>query len=423
MEKAFRNSITRQLPHLPMLASQVYSCRNLTGCRGQNEVCKWRCFLKHGVSCLELTIVCLKKFSLGKIFMLMRSSQNMLCAILFTLSFALVPAIGDQIQAPILLEKSDYTESWDQQFLFENNTVISSQFLIVNLPFSKFHGMMVATLKEPQKAVVVIKNGRRRSGWNFSAEERKLTIFQHQLSGASPGYLMRLHNTTAEVDLLFTTPAQAISLVEGGGKLGLPKITLYAPPARAFARWRPGPEIDGPGEDGEWNQIGDGFGYGLHIVQTKPMNATIKRWRRFTGDRAENGYRPVLHVIDTPKGKREMVMLLFPPFGKPARFNVTEFAVAADEKSWHFEAHNGDNTLSGTIALTAFLENFTLKDQLNGIEKLAAGSLADVSHDHHAATYKLSLNEQGITTILEGRAMAEDVRMGKAKPKRRRTRR
>ncbi len=355
--------------------------------------------------------------------MVMWTRQNLLCVFLSLAVFVSNPVVGGQIPAPALLKNSKYSESWDQQFLFENNTVISSQFLIVNMPFSKFHGMMVATVKEPQKSTVVIKNGRRRSGWNFSGEDQKLTIFQHELSASTPGFLMQLHNTAAEVDLLFTTPAQAIPLVDAGGKLGLPQITLYAPPARAYARWRAGPEIGGLGPEGEWSTIGHGFGYGLHTVHTKPMNATIKRWRRFTGDRTSDGYWPLFHVIETPGGDRKIIMILTTPLGVSTRFDVTDFTASEGDKNWRIKAHAGENQLTGTITLSHQLERFRLKDQLNGLEKLAAGSLADISRTHYEATYRFSLTKKGVTKLFEGRAMAEDIQMGAVKAKRRRARR
>ena len=117
-----------------------------------------------------------------------------LIAALLSIAYAVpqVAAAGPLV-APSLSDERDYSEYWEQQFLFDNNTLATSQFLIANLPFSKHHGMMVATLKEPDKDVVVIKNGRKRSGWAFEATEPKMTIFQHQLSGSSPDFNLQLH--------------------------------------------------------------------------------------------------------------------------------------------------------------------------------------------------------------------------------------
>jgi len=325
--------------------------------------------------------------------------------------------------APSLSNDSDYSEYWEQQFLFDNNTVATSQFLIANLPFSRHHGMMVATLKEADADTVIIKNGRKRSGWNFSADQPQLSIFQHNLSGDTPGFQLRLHNTAAELDVDFTAGGKAVTLVGAGNKLGLPEVNLYAPSARAIGRWRDGPEIGGLGPDGAWQPIGDGFGYGLHVVQNKAPNAAMKRWWRFTAGGSNGRYEPVLHAFETPKGGLHFAMLLFSASTDPIRFDVNDFQISEDGKSWKINATAGTKTLTGTMMLGNLLESFNLKDQLNGLEKLAAGSMADVSRLRYAATYRLELNERETITILDGMALAEDIQMGAQKAKRRRSRR
>jgi len=326
------------------------------------------------------------------------------------------------ITAPLLSDNRDYSEYWEQQFLFDNKTLATSQFLIANLPFSKHHGMQVATLKQPRKDAVVIKNGRKRSGWNFSASEPMLTIFQHKLSGGTPDFSLQLHNTAAELDVSFAAPAGALPVVAAGNKLGLPQITLYAPTARAEARWRGGPEIGGPGPDGPWHEIGAGFGYGLHVVQQKVPNTVLSRWWRFTGAPSKAAVNPVLHAFETPKGKRYYALYLLADDGTSIRFDVNEFK-AEDNREWQLKAKADGKTLAGSITLSDKLETFNLKDQLNALEALAAGSVADVTRLRYAAVYKFELVENSTKTTLEGTALAEDILMGEIKEKRRRKRR
>lgn len=333
-----------------------------------------------------------------------------------------VSAFGP-ITAPTLSDDSDYSEYWEQQFLFDNKTTATSQFLIANLPFSRHHGMMVATLKAPGEDVVVIKNGRKRSGWNFEADAQKLAIFQHELSSNAPGFKLQLHNTAAELDVSLSSPKGAIPIVEKNNKLGLPEVTLYAPTSRAFGRWRDGPEIGGPGPDGEWHEIGQGFGYGLHVVQKKVPNTVMKRWRRFTGAQEGGTYEPIFHAFETPKGDMHYALILISPSGKPMQFDVGEFNAGSNEKEWKVKAKSGTAVLAGTLKLSDLLETFNLKDQLNGIEKLAAGSMADVTRFRYAASYALVLSEDGVDTSLSGNAFAEDIQMGEVKAKRRRSRR
>jgi len=332
-------------------------------------------------------------------------------------------SIAAPLVSPSLSNESDYSEYWEQQFLFENNTVATSQFLIANLPFSKHHGMMVATLKEPGKEAVIIKNGRKRSGWNFAGDKPQLSIFQHRLSGSTPSFKLQLHNTAAELDVDFSAKDDAIALVKPDNKVGLPAVTLYAPSATAEARWRDGPEIGGPGPDGDWHQIGVGRGYGIHVVQHKAPNAMMKRWRRFTSINSDGPQEPLLHAFETPNGKTHFALLLVSNAGKPARFDVENFSFSEDGKSWRVTGQSGDAILSGEMHIGGLLESFNLKDQLNGLEKLAAGSMADVNRLRYAATYKFTLTEGEQETILEGRALAEDIQMGKVKAKRRRSRR
>jgi len=327
------------------------------------------------------------------------------------------------LEAPSLSNASDYSEYWEQQFLFENNTVATSQFLIANLPFSKHHGMMVATLKEPGKEAVIIKNGRKRSGWNFADEKPQLSIFQHQLSGSTPSFKLQLHNTAAELDVEFNAKSDEISLVAADNKIGLPAVTLYAPSATAQARWRDGPEIGGPGPDGTWHEIGAGRGYGLHVVQNKAPNATMKRWRRFTSINSSGLQEPLLHAFETPGGETHFALLLVSKAGKPARFDVNNFSFSDDGKRWSIEGRSGDVKLSGEMEIGGLLEAFNLKDQLNGLEKLAAGSMADVNRLRYAATYEFTLTNGTQKTVLKGQALAEDIQMGKIKTKRRRSRR
>ena len=332
-------------------------------------------------------------------------------------------AAAAPLEAPSLSNQSDYSEYWEQQFLFDNNTVATSQFLIANLPFSKHHGMMVATLKEPGKEAVIIKNGRKRSGWNFADEEPQLSIFQHQLSGSTPSFKLQLHNTAAELDVNFSAKDDAIALVAADNKLGLPTVTLYAPSATAQARWRDGPEIGGPGPDGAWREIGAGRGYGIHVVQTKAPNAMMKRWRRFTSINSNGSQEPLLHAFETPDGETHFALLLVSKAGAPSRFDVEDFSFSEDGKSWHVKGYSGDRKLSGEMELGGLLETFNLKDQLNGLEKLAAGSMADVNRLRYTATYEFTITEGEQKTVLRGKALAEDIQMGKVKAKRRRTRR
>lgn len=344
------------------------------------------------------------------------------------------------IKAPILSSKGTYSEYYEQQFLFDTDAVATSQFLIANLPFSKHHGMQVATLKEPNGETIVVKNGRKKSGWNHQISApgeapilngpppsagSALSIFQHRLWGAAPKYQLRLHNTAAELDVDFTAAAPAIPIVSEGNPLNLPTVTLYAPTASADGRWRPGPEIDGPGPDGPWHALGGGFGYGLHVVQSVAPNKVLKRWQRVVARPQADAATPIFHGFETPNGETHFVLYLLSPSGALTKLDVTGFEGLPDSNQWQLTASASGLSLTGTVELGSQIEQFNLKDQLNALEKVAAGSMVDVNRLRYAARYELTLVEDGVTTPLSGRAIAEDIQMGKskAKRKRRRTRR
>jgi len=350
-------------------------------------------------------------------------SQRVTTIIFLLLAGLSQAAAAGSVFVPSLSNERDYSEYWEQQFLFGDQTIATSQFLIANLPFSKHHGMMVATLKQRGEDTVVIKNGRKRSGWHFEQEEPQLNIYQHKLSATTPGFKLQLHNNSAELDVDFAARSDAISIVQAGNKLGLPEVTLYAPTAEAVGRWRDGPGIGGPGPDGAWHDMGNGFGYGLHVVQQKVPNAVLKRWRRFTGSAATGQYAPILHAFETPKGNTHFALILLSDGAAPIRFEVGGFDADSDGKTWQVKGKADGKILSGTITLADQLETFNLKDQLNSLERLAAGSMADVSRFRYSGTYAFLLQEDGKETELSGRALAEDIHMGEIKAKRRRSRR
>ncbi len=320
--------------------------------------------------------------------------------------------------APVLSDERDYAEYWEQQFYFETGALLTSQFLITNLPISKHHGLMIASLKLPGEPAVIIKNGRGRDGWTFSGDAPNLAIFQHELEGAHPGYKLRLHNTAAEVDVLFNAKHDLIELLPKDNELNLPEITLYAPIVRSFARWRAGPEIGGQGPGGEWQPLGHGKGYGLHVIQRVPLARTLRRWVRATPIESEGEFAPLIHHFETPSGATQTEVILIPRFGASEKLgNVAVRLNGAGELV--FDGRKA----SGTITTDIELETFLIKDQLSGVEKLVAGSLADISRFRRLAKYKMIVEVDNVTHLISGTALLEEILIGKERRNRRRIRR
>lgn len=323
------------------------------------------------------------------------------------------------VQPPKLSESRDYAEYWEQQFYFETGSLLTSQFLITNLPISKHHGLMIASLKLPGEPAVVIKNGRSRDGWNFDGGIPQLTIFQHELKGRPPGYMLQLHNTTAEVDALFNPKLDPIVLVEEDNDMNLPTISLYAPDVRAFARWRPGPEIGGQGPDGDWLALGHGTGYALHVRQDVPLGRVLRRWIRVTPIDNNGPFTLILHHFATPSERTRTEAILVPRFGKPARLEGVGLEGLVAEGRLKI---NGSG-FQGAITPEEELETFLIADQLNGFEKLVAGSLANISRYRWLASYELEGTLHGRPYSLAGTAILEEILVGEEKKNRRRRRR
>ncbi len=343
-----------------------------------------------------------------------------------TSSHTIEPCLAEKegIKAPKLQTNSGYSEYWEQQFLFENDVLLTSQFLVANLPFSKHHGMVVSTLKQPDADTIVIKNGRKRSGWNYENTEngKNLSIFQHSISMDGKGYLLRLHNTAAEVDVLFEPLSEPIEILSPDNAYKLPQITQYAPYAQAHARWRAGPEIGGQGENSDWTELGNGAGYGIHVIQRENPNKVLKKWARLSPVSTDNNFAPLLHEFVTLKDMKVPVFILHGHAGNIIKFKDVKLN-RENSQIWSLSARYKDQTISGTISLGAKLEEFNLKNELNALEKIAAGSLADIQRTRYKASYAFKYVDGDETYSLSGKAIAEDIVLKAEKKKKKRVRR
>jgi len=329
------------------------------------------------------------------------------------------------IKEPSLSDRRGYNEYWEHQFLFEDGTFATSQFLIVNFPLSKHHGLQIATLEGPavsdRNGRIIVKNGRSRSGWHYSGADPALNIFQHRLSGRSPGFLLELWNTAAEIDILFTSGDDAVTLVPKDNELGLPAVSLYAPGSRSFGRWRPGPEIGGVGTEGAWRPLGHGHGYGLHVVDDRGVDQSVRRWRRITALSGSGGMLPIIHEFTTPSGNMYTVGVLSGGFG--AQPLLERLEITGDGQQLQVHSQSQGEKLSGTVTLTDPLEDLIVSDLLSGVEQLAAGSLATIKRYRHRARYDLTFEANGATQHLRGEALFETIEVGGKEKRNRRLRR
>lgn len=339
----------------------------------------------------------------------------------------------DAISAPRLSESSNYSEFWEAQFLFESGAYSASEFLITSFPLSKHHGLMISTLKPPQGTnafgkQIIVKNGRKRSGWHYDNNAGALYIYQHELSGRRPEYLLRLNNTAAEVDIAFKSDLRPIPIIPSGAANGLPEVTLIAPVACALGRWRAGPEIGGKGRAAPWQELGYGVGYALHIVQDRDLSESLVRWQRFSAIPAfrTNGAgghaMPFLHVFTRPDNTVKAVLVLLAPSGEQVRFEDIKLEQVGDA-SWRLAAKSDGATVKGMIDTAAPIDKFVLKDHLNGIERMMAGALSTIERSRNQMNYRLEISQAGSAATIAGTMIYEDITLEAKKERPRRMRR
>ena len=335
-----------------------------------------------------------------------------------------VPLQADDF-TPTLSKGSGYNEYWEQQFLFDGDILLTSQFLITNIPLSRNHGIMLASIKEPNAPSLLIKNGRSRSGWSHNAEIPLLAIFQHELKGPFPNYQLTLDNTAAQAIVDFKTLANPIELMASDNPDNLPAITLYIPAAVATGKWRKGPANRAGDSYGDWHQLTNGSGYALHARQTAESSTSLSRWIRLNGlvQRA-NERVPILHQFHKRDGSKHTILLILKNGEIEARFEGVELKDSSSSDTLVIRAMDSEWQIKGTIIKRKLLEEFNIEDHLNGVEKLVAGPTVKVERQRFVTSYNISIaSEQGVE-LLSGDALMEDIILPQPKQsKRRRVRR
>lgn len=334
--------------------------------------------------------------------------------------------------APQLLEQGEYSEYWEQFLVFEDGTILSSQFLIANFPFSRHRGIMVSSLLLPDGERLVIKNGRSRKGWVFAPDGSAISIYQNVLAATDSGFRLKLHNTLAELELQVASVAQPWKAprLHSQRSSGWLDFDLYAPQATAQGRWRPGPEI-GADPLGPWQPLEGGRGMGLHLVLTAGLPDLMQSWLRVTalGSLDDPGF--FLSNVTRPDGQHQNVLLLMRPGQENLEFTGLSVEILETQriedadlpKLLRLKAQNGAYGLEGTIRLDRFLEYFNFLDHLNSIERILATSMPPVRRLRFLATYEMVLTGPGTPFALSGKAFGEQTAVGTPDDKSRKRRR
>lgn len=331
---------------------------------------------------------------------------------------------------PALLDDDNYSEFWQQVFLFEDGTFVTSEFLILNLGFSTHHGIMLSTLVRPNGDRYIIKNGRTRSGWNYQSDPFSIQIYQHSLASSPEGLVLNLHNSTAQVNLNLTTVAQPWDAVRyEAGRNGWQEVTFYAPALLAEGYWTPGPASGLDETDQIPIELKGGYGYGVHSIQSAKLHEIMSSWLKVFAYGNENQARPFINSIVRQDGIEENTMTLYQGGLADQTFENIEMHIVDTQEIEgtlvpyviEVTASDGATSLSGTLQLSEILETFVLNDHLNMLERAAARSEPKLKRYRFRAEYDFVIVGNDTTVEITGNALSEyiDVVPPQAAPRRR----
>ena len=320
---------------------------------------------------------------------------------------------------PALLDTKNYSEFWQQVFLFEDGTFITSEFLVANFGFSTHHGILLSTLVRPNGDRYIIKNGRTRSGWNFKADPFSINIYQHSLIKDQGGYDLTLDNTMAQVNLNLTSQAEPWSAerLMGKKKKIWQDVDFFAPALLAEGYWTPGPETELK-EDYETRfELKGGVGFAMHGVQSENLHELMSSWLKLFGFGKTGKAKPFLSsVMNINDGQENSFMMSWDGLENEAFKNITIKTIKTqtiDEtevpKIIEIEANAGDKTLKGTIQLNKILETFVLNNHLNALEKVSASSQPKLKRFRFQADYSFLIEKMGEKSNIEGQALGEYI--------------
>lgn len=309
---------------------------------------------------------------------------------------------------PLLLGSKNYTEYWDQYFIFEDGTLLTTQFLVGTFPFMKHKGILLSTLVKPDGTRYVIKNGRKRKDWSFDEDKLDLRIYQHRLAREGDKYILNLHNSVGEVRLDFTSPPgfdlPALSPKKGRHML----VNVYAPQITASGQWRPGPADNAP-----WQPLVGGQGFGMHVLLDSAIDNFMEGWIRVFGMGRE---KIILSTIIRPDGKYDTVLKLYQGDQLIHDFKNVDLEIsemAKDKKMGDYprrltlHAKDAGATLEGSISFTKKLDHFRLSDHLSTIERMLSKIFPSLIRYRYLADYNIVYKDAAGEKQITGKALGE----------------
>jgi len=322
---------------------------------------------------------------------------------------------------PTLSGKSKYNEYWEQYFIFEDGTLITSQFLVINFPFNKHRGIMLSNVVRPDGTTYIIKNGRKKGEWSTNPDKldfRFSRSVDHYLRGTAPNYEMRLKNTTGQADLKMTSVLEPIDLgTYPGRKKSNMSSTIYAPHFEATGTFKPGPEVV-PNDDAPMIDLGNAQGFGMHVRSDGQMDYLVDDWLRVFGLTDKNNPdapQMILSSISRPKGQKDNMLRLRGKDGYLDSFTdiiVTVLEEKQDDRSTYptkirISADSDKGKLIGEIDFTKKLEHFRIDDHLSSLERTLYKIFPSVLRYRYLADYNLLYTTDQGTTKITGKALSE----------------
>lgn len=336
---------------------------------------------------------------------------------------------------PLMLKDKYYKEYWEQFFLFEDGTFVSSQFTVANLPWpvGKEHGILVATVVSPEGERTVIKNGRNPDKWGFDPEKFDLTLHTHRLKREGDAYDFHIGTKGKNVyDIIGKTEVPALENGRIVDKKGYLESSVYLPYFEGTGSWKVRPDKNQPFASGE----GKVQGFGIHVLFTGRVETLLKSWLRVNGLRSEANSQPLpfLSAIENLDGSHTTTLTLKKTTGEVIHFtDITveykDFKEGKKKSTYptviELKAVHGGETLSGTIRLTRKIDHFNITEHLNFLERSFTRTRASVTNYRYIAEYDLSYVTAEGPQKITGKALSEyqDIQAPKTKKTGRKKRR
>lgn len=342
---------------------------------------------------------------------------------------------------PSLLEDEYYKEYWEQHFLFDDGTFVTSQFLMANFPWpvGKDHGIMIATIVGPDGTRSIIKNGRDLGEWGF--DEDKLNIFIHTHRIKNEGgkhHILVGKKEYNQVEAFVTSSVPPLDHNPYKGKKGIMESSFYLPYFKGQGKWRYRPGEDQPYIEG----TGNVQGFGTHVLFTDRVEKLLANWLRVSGLTSdEHQIVPFLSAMDRADGSQDIILTLKGAKGSrdndksgdlihfnDIRLDYRKIRKGEDGSSFptviNLSGQSAAGSLRGTIQLTRKIDHFNINDHLNFFEKSFASTSAVVINYRYIAEYDLTYTTGTDIQHFTGQALSEykDILPPKKKKKKRKKR-